>query len=226
MAREDFKSVMVRNVEFKYPRLNQTYRYNTSEKRSEPCAPTASNASYSIAWVMPEDEARRLYADLKAHYESRKSSPAFEKVFGMKKNDDGTVEFKAKRNGSNADGKVNEPPRVIDGRKQNLEDTAIWSGSRGSIKVTAYPVTDPNGVGGISLLIDTVQVTHAVYGGGGLDDFDEVETTVSGGKADAAGHDDFDTVITSTAPANDPFNATAPATQPAGSNLDYDEIPF
>ena len=42
-------------------------------------------------------------------------------------------------------------------------------------------MTDPDGNGGISLLIDTVQVTHAVYGGGGLDDFDTVPTTMAGG---------------------------------------------
>ena len=35
----DFKPVMVRNVEFKYPRLHATYKYNTAEKRSEECPP-------------------------------------------------------------------------------------------------------------------------------------------------------------------------------------------
>jgi hypothetical protein len=45
MAKTDFKPVMIRQVEFKYPRLAETYRYNTAEKRSEPCPPTASNAA-------------------------------------------------------------------------------------------------------------------------------------------------------------------------------------
>jgi hypothetical protein len=40
MAKTDFKPVMIRQVEFKYPRLSETYRYNTAEKRSEPCPPT------------------------------------------------------------------------------------------------------------------------------------------------------------------------------------------
>jgi hypothetical protein len=36
-------------------------------------------------------------------------------------------------------------------------------------------VVDPDGNGGISLLLDAVQVTEAVYGGNGLDDFETVE---------------------------------------------------
>ena len=91
---------------------------------------------------------------------------------------------------------------------------AFWGGSKGNLKVTAYPVTDPEGKGGISLLIDTVQVTHAVYGGGGLDDFDEVPTTMSGG-VDAS-LDDF-------GPAAAP---TASPAQEMADALGDDEIPF
>ena len=212
MAKTDFKPVMIRNVEFKYPRLNNCYRYNTAEKKSEECAPTASNASYSIAWEMTADDAKALHAELKAHYETCQTKAPFSKVFGMKKLDSGNYEFRAKRNGTNSQGALNEKPRVIDGMKQPLADTAFWGGSKGSIKVTAYPVTDPDGNGGVSLLIDTVQVTHAVYGGGGLDDFDEVATTMEGG-VDAS-LDDFG-----------PAAAPAPQAAPAQAELE-DEIPF
>jgi hypothetical protein len=212
MAKTDFKPVMIRNVEFKYPRLNGTYRYNTSEKKSEECAPTASNAAYSIAWEMTAEEAKTLHAELKAHYETCQTKAPFSKVFGMKKLDSGNYEFRAKRNGTNSQGTLNEKPRVIDGSKQPLADLAFWGGSKGSIKVTAYPVTDPDGIGGISLLIDTVQVTHAVYGGGGLDDFDEVPTTMEGG-VDAS-LDDFG-----------PATAPAPQAAPSPAELE-DEIPF
>lgn len=212
MAKTDFKPVMIRNVEFKYPRLNGTYRYNTSEKKSEECAPTASNAAYSIAWEMAADEAKTLHADLKAHYETCQTKAPFGKVFGMKKLDSGNYEFRAKRNGTNSQGALNDKPRVIDGMKQPLADLAFWGGSKGSIKVTAYPVTDPEGVGGVSLLIDTIQITHAVYGGGGLDDFDEVPTTMAGGVDEAL--DDFG-----------PAAAPAPQEVPAQADID-DEIPF
>ena len=214
MANTDFKSVMIRNVEFKYPRLNATYRFNTSQKKSEECAPTASGASYSIGWEMSKDEANKLHTELKAHYETCQTKSPFSKVFGMKKLENGNYEFRAKRNGVNGQGALNEKPQVIDGSKQPLADVAFWGGSKGNLRVTAYPVTDPDGNGGISLLIDAVQVTHAVYGGGGLDDFDEVPTTMSGG-VDAS-LDDF-------GPAAAP---TASPAQEMADALGGDEIPF
>jgi hypothetical protein len=161
---------------------------------------------------MDADAAKALHAELKAHYETCQTKAPFSKVFGMKKLDSGNYEFRAKRNGTNSQGQQNEKPRVIDGMKHPLADTAFWGGSKGSIKVTAYPVTDPDGIGGVSLLIDTVQVTHAVYGGGGLDDFDEVPTTMSGGVDEAL--DDFG-----------PAAAPAPQAAPAQAELE-DEIPF
>jgi hypothetical protein len=214
MAKTDFKPVMIRNVEFKYPRLSETYRYNTAEKRSEPCPPTASNAAYSIAWEMTHDAARSLHAELKAHYESCQTKAPFAKVFGMKKLDNGNVEFKAKRNGTNSLGVINTAPKLIDGMKQPLADANIWGGSKGNIRVTAYPATDPDGLGGISLLIDVVQVTHAVYGGSNLDDFDTVPTTSSGGNQDAS-LDDFS------------IGQPAPVQKPSPlDDLDGDSIPF
>ena len=209
MAKTDFKPVMIRNVEFLYPRLNATYKFNTAEKRSEECNPRAQGASYSIGWKMDKDAAQALHSELKEHYESCKTNPPFSKVFGMKKLDDGSFTFSAKRNGCNGQGEENSKPNVIDGMKKPLADTAIWGGSKGSIKVTAFPVTDPDGNGGVSLLIDTVQVTHAVYGGAGLDDFDEVPMTSSGND----GLDEFE-------------YKPAPAAAPAPAKALDDEIPF
>jgi hypothetical protein len=218
MAKTDFRQFMIRNVVYKYPRLAETYRYNTAEKRSEACPPTASNAAYSIAWEMTQDDARKLYADLKAHYETCQTKAPFAKVFGMKKLDNGNVEFKAKRNGTNSQGQINEKPKVIDGMKQPLADLNIWGGSKGNIRVTAYPALDPDGIGGISLLIDVVQVTHAVYGGNNLDDFDEVPTTSTGGGQDPS-LDDFS--VGASAPAANAFDSI-----PAGAPDLDDSIPF
>ena len=210
MAKTDFKPVMVRNVVFSYPRLAATYKYNTAEKRSEECNPRAQGAAYSIGWEMNKADARKLHDELKAHYESCVTKVPFSKVFGMKALENGNVSFSAKRNGVNGKGDENPKPTVIDGMKRPLEDLNIWGGSEGNIKVTAYPVTDPDGIGGISLLIDVVQVTKAVYGGGGLDDFDEVAPT--GGE-----HSEFDAK-----PASDPF---ADIPKSAANDLD-DDIPF
>ena len=211
MAKTDFKPVMIRNVEFLYPRLHATYKFNTAEKRSEECNPRAQGASYSIGWKMDKDAAQALHSELKEHYESCKTNPPFSKVFGMKKMDDGSFTFSAKRNGCNGQGEENSKPNVIDGMKKPLADTAIWGGSKGSIKVTAFPVTDPEGNGGVSLLIDTVQVTHCVYGGGGLDDFDEVPMT-------SIGNDGLDEFEYKPAPAE--------AKAPIADSVSLDEIPF
>jgi len=44
------------------------------------------------------------------------------------------------------------------------------------VRAWAVGVISPDGEGGISLLLDAVQVTEARYGDGGMDDFDTVES--------------------------------------------------
>jgi hypothetical protein len=183
---DDFYKVLAKNVNLQYPKLNQTYRFNTAKQASEPCAPTAANASWSVAFDMPKAEAKILFDELRGHYEACKARnsrmPDFKTVFGMKKlkdesgNETGVVQFTAKRNGMKKDGTPNKAPTVIDGMKAPLADLNIWGGSKGSVRAWAVAVVDPDGHGGISLLLDAVQVTEARYGDGGMDDFDEVQT--------------------------------------------------
>jgi len=185
----DFLKVLVKDVTLFWPRLDQPYRYNAQEKRTEACAAGVQGAGYSIAWDMPTDEAKKLYAALKAHYNdvrSRNSKlPEMSQVFGMKKDPEtGTVRFTAKKRAMSNAGTPNKAPVVIDGNKQDLADKAIWSNSTGNLRVLAFPTTDPDGKGGISLLLDAVQVVNAVYGGDGMDDFDTVATPASASSAD------------------------------------------
>jgi hypothetical protein len=182
----DFHKVLVKNVTLQYPKLNQTYRFNTQKQASEPCAPTASNAAWSVAFEMTKEQAKPLYEELRAHYEACRSRnskmPQFKTIFSMKKlkdehgNETGMVQFTAKRNGMKKDGTPNKAPTVIDGQKQPLADLAFWGGSKGTVRAWAVAVIDPDGNGGISLLLDAVQVTEARYGDGGMDDFDTVES--------------------------------------------------
>ena len=178
---DDFLKVLAKNISLQFPKLNQTYRFNTQKQQSEPCAQTASNAAWSIGFEMPKEEARPIFEQLRAHYEACRARnskmPPFKTVFGMKKNEEaGTVTFTAKRNGMKKDGSPNKAPTVIDGQKQPLADLNIWGGSKGSVRAWAIAVVDPDGAGGISLLLDAVQVTEARYGDGGMDDFDTVES--------------------------------------------------
>ena len=182
---DDFLKVLAKNVTLQYPKLNQTYRFNTQKQASEPCAPSASNAAWSVAFEMPRDQAKPLFDEMKAHYDASRARnpklPQFTKVFGMKKLKDengtetGIIQFTAKRNGMKKDGTANKAPTVIDGLKQPLADLNFWGGSKGTVRAWAVAVVDPDGLGGISLLLDAVQVTEARYGDGGMDDFDTVQ---------------------------------------------------
>lgn len=177
----DFLKVMIRDVKFLWPRLDQPYRYNNVEKRTEPCPATATNAGYSITWEAPTDAGRALYNELRGHYEKCRAGnaklPEFGTVFGMKRDDEnGVVIFTARKRAVSQAGTANKPPKVVDAALKPMtgEDAQFWSGSRGDLRVLAFPTTDPDGVGGISLLLDVVQVKEAVYGGDNIEDDFEV----------------------------------------------------
>lgn len=179
-SNEDFLDIFFRRAELMYPRLKDTFRFNSATKKSEPCAANAANAAWSIGMKVPKDEAKALHAQMKAHYEGCKKRnaklPAFTKVFGMKKDEEtGTVTFEAKKRGVTQDGKPNKAPTVIDAMKNPMpaDKLEIWSGSVGNVRVRAFPVVDPDGNGGISLLLDVVQVLKPKYGSANLDGFDE-----------------------------------------------------
>jgi hypothetical protein len=197
----DFLKVMVKDTTFHWPRLDQPYRYNSQEKRTEACAPTVANAGYSIAFDMTMAEAKELRKVLSDHYNAARARnsklPEFSKIFGAVKNEEaGTVRFTAKKRAVSNDGKINAPPKVVGADLKDLEEKGIWSGSKGNLRVLAFPTTDPDGAGGISLLLDVVQVVDAVYGGDNLeDDFGPAQT----GKTLSA-DDDFDTPTQSAPP--------------------------
>lgn len=172
----DFKKIVVKGVEFIWPRLDQPYRYNERDKKSEPCAATAPNASRSIGWIMDMEAGKALFMELKAHYAeclARNSKlPKFAEVFSMKKDEEaGTVQFTAKKNAMTRDGDPSKVPTIVGPDLLDLADKAIWSGSKGHIRALAFPSTNPqDGTGGISLLLDAVQVTDPQYGSDGLED--------------------------------------------------------
>lgn len=179
----DFAKVTVKDVELLWPRLDQTYRYNSQDKKTEACDPQVQGAGWSVNWVMPNDEAKQFFEGLKAHYnaqrEVNRKLPEFGGVFGMKKEKDaegnltGKTLFAARKRAVSNMGKANKVPRVVGPDLKDLEDKAIWSGSIGSVRALAFPTTDPDGKGGISLLLDAVQVIKPVYGSDNLeDDFD------------------------------------------------------
>jgi len=196
---EDFKDFMFKGVELQFPRLKDTYRFNNATGKSELCAQNVANAAWSCGMKMPKAVAKEFYKQMKAHYEARqklndKLQP-FSQVFGMKKNDEeGTVTFEAKKKGVTDSGKVNKPPTVIDSQKQPITGDRLefWSGTTANVRVRAFPTTspknkeNPNGLGGISLLLDVIQVLKPKYGSANLDGFDVEDVPDDDGAAAAA----------------------------------------
>jgi len=180
MAKEDFKSMVVKEVELQWPRLNQPYHFNNAQRRTEACDPMAKDAAYSVSWTMGTEDARKLYTELLEHFKAcaarDKKIGKFTGIFGHKKDDDGSHMFTAKRNCVNAQGTMTTPPPVVDAHKQPLADKAIWSGSIGSVAFSAVAVADPSQKWGIKLLLSAVQVIKAKYGSTAVDEFDEYET--------------------------------------------------
>jgi len=181
MANPDFKKFVFKDVTFSWPRLDQPYRYNPSTEKSEACPANAQGAGYSLAWTMPYVKAQAIHAEMKAHYEdcmTRNSKlPAFSTIFGLKRvkddqgNDTDMAQFTAKKGAINAKGNENKMPTVVNAAHEPIADRALWGGSKGHIRVQAFPSTNPQDKsGGVSLLLDAVVVTSAEYGSDGLDD--------------------------------------------------------
>jgi hypothetical protein len=207
---DDFKDFMFKGVELAFPRLKDCYRFNSATKKSEPCAQNVTNAAWSAGMKMPKDRAKEFFVQMKAHYEAcrerNKKLPEFTKVFGMKKDDEnGTVTFEAKKKGVTGEGKANKAPTVIDNLKNPLAEDKLefWSGTTANVRVRAFPTVDPEGKGGISLLLDVVQVLKPIYGSANLDGFDEEDVAV--GPAEFSG---------------DPFAAAAANKKTAKANDD------
>jgi len=182
----EFKKQMIKNVPLLWPRLDQPYRYNSQEQKTEACAATVQGAGWSVSWTMTAEAAKTLRDELRAHYEAQREVnrklPEFKKIFGAVKQEDGTVQFTARKRAVSNAGKPNKAPAVVGRDLADLPEKNIWSGSIGNIRVLAFPTTDPDGDGGISLLLDVVQVIDAKYGGANLeDDFEIVDADDSEG---------------------------------------------
>lgn len=170
----DFQKIIFKDVEFSWPRLDQPYRYDQHKKETVPCPPGAQMAGYSLAWEVDSEKAQKFRSQMEAHYNDCRTRdpklPEFSGVFGMSEKE-GVIRITAKKSAMNNNGEENKPPAVIDLYHEPLEDKQIWSGSKGSIRILAYPSVNPtNNAGGVSLLLNAVQVSEAKYGGANYED--------------------------------------------------------
>lgn len=172
MANNDFKKLIGSDVTFLYPRLDQPYRWDNTEKKTVPCKAAASMANWNITFSLPKERGEELIKVCTEHFKSCKGKAKFGGVFGLKIDaETGEHHFRAKRNCTTKAGDLSQEPVVRDkyGRMLDAEGRKFWTGSRGDIRVMAFPSTDPDGKNGISLLLDTVVVREAKYQDGDAD---------------------------------------------------------
>lgn len=178
----EFKDVLIRNVIFQWPRLDSGYVFNSTENKSEKVTTSTPGAEWSISFIVSHEEAQDLWKQANAHFNECKKINSklgkFGTIHGMKKQEDSTVLFTAKKKCITSKGTPSQPVKVIDGAKQPLADLSIWSGSTGNLKVSMLPTHNPKQEQwGIKLLLSAVQVIEAKYADQS-DDFDAVDTGV------------------------------------------------
>jgi len=72
MAEVKNSTFMIENVEARYPKLDQPYRFDTGKNSSVPCSATDDNAEYSLDFLMPQATAKALFTAMKSAYGERK----------------------------------------------------------------------------------------------------------------------------------------------------------
>ena len=148
----------INNVEALWPRLNQTYRFDSAENRSVPCGALDDGASYEIQFRMEEEQAKALYKEMrKAYVGAQKDSwpDKFKRPF--KEEDGGSFTHKAKLKG--AYGKdVTKPPAQYDAKGTQLpKDFRLTTGSTVNLLIAFTTYHGAMGAG-VSLRLKAVQV--------------------------------------------------------------------
>lgn len=214
----DFKDVMLKDVEFIYPRVDQLYKYDPHAKKDDgtsgksvPATADEQGAAWSTGFILSKEESIKFWDACAAHHKARAPKDKFKTVHGSRELDDGRMQFNCKSKGKTAKGVIKSAPLVIDGQRKPLENLSFYGGSKGNLKVTIMPALNPSTKEhGVSLILSAIQVTDAIYSGGD----------------DMAG---FDSIAPAPSEDDDPFGlppSTEAAKQaPSNNDLD-DDIPF
>lgn len=164
------------NVTALWPKVDRTYRFDSKEKRSVPCEPTADGAEYSINIEMTPEQGNDLHKYCEAAWkEFLKNEPnATKQNAPYKKNEQGLVVAKAKLKGA-YNGEPTRKPALFDAKNIQIRDPEfqLTTGSTINIAVTAVPYSAMGG--GVSLRISAIQVIELADKGGAASPFGAVE---------------------------------------------------
>jgi len=148
---------LINDVTAMYPRINQTYRFDTSENKSVPCDPKADGSSYELSFCMNKDQAKVLFKAMSEAYAEKREDKWPDKLdMPFTKDEDGMYIGKAKLKGSYGE-ELTRKPSQFDAKSNKLpDDFKLTSGSTVNIAVVFVPYNMRDN--GVSLRLKAVQV--------------------------------------------------------------------
>ena len=147
----------INNVAAMWPRINRTYKYDSTEQRSVPCNPTDEGSAYTLQFRMSEMQAKELYKQMKIAYDSKKESNWPDKfAMPFKKEEDGSFTHKAKLKGAYGN-EATRKPIHYDAKGVKLpDDFMLTNGSLVNVAIVFVPYNMREN--GVSLRLRAVQV--------------------------------------------------------------------
>jgi hypothetical protein len=148
----------ISNVEAMYPKINRTYKFDSTEQRSIPCDAMDAGAEYNMRFRMDKDQAKALYeAMAKAYADKKEANWAPKLAFPFKKEEDGTYTHKTKLKGAYGVEATRKPTQFDSNGVKLNDDFLLTTGSVVNIAVTFKPYK-MNQDAGVSLRLKAVQV--------------------------------------------------------------------
>ena len=74
MFGETYMNYKIAGVEALYPRINKTYKFDSSENRSVPCDALDDGAAYEMSFKMDEGQAKALMSAMASAYKEKRES--------------------------------------------------------------------------------------------------------------------------------------------------------
>ena len=156
------ESYKIENVEALWPKINTTYRFDSTENRSVPCSALDDNSEYSLQFKMDEATAQSLYKKMNTAYKAKKQKGWEDKLpLPFEKDEEGIFIGKARLKGSYGADPTKKPSQY-DAKGNKLDsDFRLTTGSKINVLVGFYP-WHMGGRSGVSLRLKAVQVVKYI----------------------------------------------------------------
>jgi hypothetical protein len=161
MFGETYMNYKIKGVEALYPRINKTYKFDSSENRSVPCDVLDDGAAYEMSFKMNETQAKELMSAMASVYKEKRESKWPEKFpVPFTKDDEGMYIGKAKLKGAYGKDATSKPKQYDAKNKELPDDFQLTTGSTVNLAVVLVPYSMASA--GVSLRLRAVQVTKYI----------------------------------------------------------------